>query len=131
MGRKSTLTESEKASILAYRDSGASVNKISAKIGRSRCVVQNFLRDPVNYGKKISKTGNRKTSNRDRRNILRCASDSGSISSKIKAECDVPITPRQVRNILSGTQHLNWQKLAAAPKQKTHHITKRINYATK
>ena len=43
MGRGKQLTDIEKGKILAYHDSGESLRSIERKIGRSRCVITNYL----------------------------------------------------------------------------------------
>jgi len=49
MGRAQQLTDVEKGQIIAYKNSGININQISSKIGRSRCAVANFLKNPGNY----------------------------------------------------------------------------------
>ena len=44
------LTEFEKGRICGLSTSGMSNRKIAAMIGRSATVVDNYLRDPENYG---------------------------------------------------------------------------------
>jgi len=131
MGKGPCLTEAETASILAYRDCGLSMNEIADKIGRSRRVVQNFLKDPENYGCNYSKSGNPKLTERDERHIIREASESGASSSTIQRELDLPVSPRQVRRVLAASEHLNWEKMTKVPKLEDRHISKRIDYATK
>lgn len=54
MGKEKQLTNEEIGKIMAYRDQGLSMEQISIKIGRSKCVICHLLRDPENYGKKTS-----------------------------------------------------------------------------
>ena len=49
MPRGTALTDIEKAKILALKDSGGSRREIARQIGRSRAVIQNFLKDPAYY----------------------------------------------------------------------------------
>ena len=44
MGRGSSLTEEEKIRIQVHAENGLSTNAIAQRIGRSRCVVANFLK---------------------------------------------------------------------------------------
>lgn len=48
MGREKCLTESEKLKIKIYKESGELIKKIAQKIGRSRNVINNFLKNENN-----------------------------------------------------------------------------------
>ena len=130
MGRNKALSEAEKASIITHYDHDMSMNEIARRISRSRCVVQNFMKDPQNYGKKYSRKGNPVITSRNRRRLLVEGSKSGSNSSKLKDELDLPISSRHVRRLLARTKHLRWRKMRSFPSLKQRHITSRINYAT-
>ena len=53
MGRKKVLSNEEIGKIKAYKDCGLKISQISNKIGRTRCVVSNYLSNPSNYGKNM------------------------------------------------------------------------------
>jgi len=64
------LSEGEKGRIKAYNDAGFNVSEISRKIGRTRCVITNFLRNPEEYGVKRSSGRKPKLDDLDRRRII-------------------------------------------------------------
>lgn len=130
MGKNKVLTDCEKATIRAHREHGLSGNQIASRIGRSRCVVQNFLRDPENYGKNFSKQGAPVLTSRDRRRVLARASASGLSAAKLKAELEVPVTVRHVRRLLKQSDNLKWSKMAPSPRLTPRHVSARIEYAT-
>jgi len=70
------LSEGEKGRIKAYNDAGFNVSEISRKIGRTRCVITNFLRNPEEYGVKRSSGRKPKLDDRDKRRIILEASNS-------------------------------------------------------
>ena len=110
MGRGKSLSEGERASIVAHRENGLSMNEIARRIHRSRCVVQNFLKDPTKYGNNSAGGNNKKITSRDKRRLLAETSKSGSSSSDLREKLELPITPRHVRRLLAGLSegHLKW-----------------------
>ncbi|KAI2806848.1 hypothetical protein BLOT_008807 [Blomia tropicalis] len=86
MGRGSSLTEEEKIRIQVHAENGLSTNAIVQRIGRSRCVVANFLKSPKEYGTNYNTKNNTKLTNRDKRQIIRLASTSGQSSSSIRSD---------------------------------------------
>ena len=73
MRREKKLNESEKKQILELKQQRLSVAKIS-KVIRSRRIIQNFLKNVEDYGKKKSTGRPSSLSDRDKRAILRVAS---------------------------------------------------------
>lgn len=76
MPRNKKLTDAEIRQIVALQSKNANQKDIAAALGRSRCLIQNFLKNPVQYGTKKAKGGQRKLSGKDERNIARiCRSE--------------------------------------------------------
>ena len=48
---------------MALKDSGSSGREIASQIGRSRAVIQNFLKDPASYGS-TKRTGRKRSLNK-------------------------------------------------------------------
>lgn len=84
MGREKCLTESEKLKIKIYKESGELIKKIAQKIGRSRNVINNFLKNEINYGKNMKGRTKRVFSAADKRAILRLASNTRINKDKIR-----------------------------------------------
>lgn len=130
MGRKKALSDIEKASILSHQQNGVSMNEIARRLNRSRCAIQNFLKNPETYGKNFNRKGNRKLSVRDRRRLFSRASKSGVSSRELRDDLDLPVSSRHVRRLLRGEKHFAWQKMKRTPKLTERHMKDRINYAT-
>jgi len=50
MGRGKALTPVEKGKIIAYKECNLTYRQIAEKIGKSKNVICNFLKNPANYG---------------------------------------------------------------------------------
>lgn len=131
MGRGKVLSESEKEIIKVLHAQGESGNRISNIIQRSRCVVQNYLKSPENYAKK-KKSGRKKLINKRLRNIIfEKATRENLNASQIKAEMDLPVSTRCIRNIIKENGRAVYKKMAKIPDLKEHHIKARLAWAKK
>ena len=50
MGRRKPLSDYEKGQISAYKNNGLSINELIKKLRKSRCVIQNFVKNSKEYG---------------------------------------------------------------------------------
>lgn len=87
MPRGCSLTDIEKGQILAYKDENLSLRKISKRLGRSLCVVPNFLNDQDNCGKTKRSGRKKKLSERDITHITRLASQPKVYTAKKWSKC--------------------------------------------
>ena len=100
MGRGKHLTNEELAVIKAYKDTGLSNWEIAKKIKRSPKVVNNYFKIGVNYGAYKGSGGKRKIDNRTKQVIVRCAAAQHMIASQIRADLQLPVSVKCVRQIL-------------------------------
>ncbi|KAK6033361.1 hypothetical protein OSTOST_00439, partial [Ostertagia ostertagi] len=86
MPRNNRLSMDEQAEIDVMRDLGWSVRRMSQRIDRSRDCIARYLRNPLAYNTKTLTGRPKKLSERDRRSILRLASNSTKTASEIREE---------------------------------------------
>ncbi|CAK9806315.1 Transposable element Tc3 transposase [Anthophora plagiata] len=68
------LSEEEIGQIRAYKDVGVSNREIARRLHRSPRVINNYINDPENYGKRHRRAVKTATTSRERRQILKEAS---------------------------------------------------------
>ena len=129
MGRGKELTEFEKGQINGLASSGLSNRKIAAIIKRSRNVVNNYLRDQENYGKKKSSGRPKVLSERNRRSILREVRVSGGSVGQVKAATNVPGSWWTVWRVIKGSPNIEYTRGQRKPDWKKHHIDARRQFA--
>jgi len=129
MPRGITLTEFEKGQILAFRDCGKSGNYISKELGRSRCLIQNFLKNPTKYGEKKRTGGPRLLSQREERAIIRYSSNSLLSCKEIKNICNVNVSPSTILRTIKRSPNIVRSKLLKAPCLKTVHNVARLDFS--
>ena len=89
MGRKKALSNEEIGKIKAYEECGLSISQIANKIGRTRCVVCNYMRNPSNYAKNMKGGVYTVLSAADRRAIIRSVSNPQDFAAKIKEKTGI------------------------------------------
>lgn len=129
MPRGEKLSEKEQGQILAYHSSGLSMRAIAECLGRSKCVVNNFLRDPDSYGT-ISSPGRPKILDESgKRRLLREASNGKYYSKELKSMLNLPVSARRIRQLLHDTPHLQFKKRKGAPTLTATHKEARLFWA--
>ena len=126
MGRWKKWNESERKQILELQQQRLSIAKISKLIRRSRKVIQNFLKNVEDYGKKKS-TG-RLLSLSDRA-ILRVASNSQLTTKQIMEKSSVSATVSSIRRVLLFCKDIKGLKLEMKPSLITKHKVERLRFA--
>ena len=122
------LNESEKKQILELKQQRLSVAKIS-KVIRSRRIIQNFLKNVEDYGKKKSTGRPSSLSDRDKRAILRVASCSQLTTKQIMEKCSISASVSSVRRILLSCKNIKRLKLKKKPSLTTKHKVERLRFA--
>ncbi|GAB0096980.1 hypothetical protein DMENIID0001_125670 [Sergentomyia squamirostris] len=114
MPRGTILSESEKGEIIAYRKCDIDIREIARKLGRSACVVHNFLKNPNGYNTNSQHGRKRSLTKRTERQILRLASNSTRSCNTIKKI----IFPDEKKFNLDGPDGLNsyWRDLRKEPR---------------
>ncbi|XP_043584063.1 uncharacterized protein LOC122568430 [Bombus pyrosoma] len=128
MGRGKKLNESEKKQILELKQQRLSVTKIS-KVIRRRRVIHNFLKNVEDYGKKKSTGRPSSLPDRDKRAILRAASNSQLTTKQIMEKCSVSASVSSVRRVLLSCKNIKRLKLKKELSLTTKHKVERLRFA--
>ncbi len=125
------LTDYVKGQIIAYHNSGKKQREIGQLINRSQTVVKNFLLKKENYGIKKPTKGNSKLTSQDKRQILWKARSKKLTSTQIKANLNVSVTSRTIRNVLSKYPNFVFGKMKSKPQLTKEHKKVRLEFARK
>lgn len=128
MGRGKSLSEYEKGQIVAYHNQGLSNRKIAGRVGRSLNVVNLFLNDPVNYGTRKSPGRPSKVSERDKRQIIRKASNSVVSCSTIKKDLELEVSAETVRRVIHKNPNIRRRRLRKGPAIRKENRKKRVEF---
>lgn len=132
MGKGQPLTEAEKAKISTLKDYVELSNRqIAKEIGRSECVVRNFLKNRENYGQSKSTGRPPSISNTQKRQLIRSAANNFKSARQLKIENNVPVGVRRVRQILKASKHLVYTKMKRKPMLSPSNIKGRLEFADK
>lgn len=129
MGRGKALTSDEKGKIIAYKECKLTYREIAEKIGKSKSVVCNFLKNTSGYGKNIKGRTKKKLSGTDERRILREASNSHCSASKIRTNLEINASVDTVRRVIRKAKHLKRLKLKKKPPLNNQRKDSRIVFA--
>ncbi|OQR71286.1 chromobox protein1-like [Tropilaelaps mercedesae] len=106
MARAPSLSEHERARVAALARAGRPMRAIAREIGRSLCVVRNYLRDQAAYGRrKVGGTRKRKLSKSVEGHMTRLASDSAKSCAAIKRELGLSVHRTTVWRTLNRDRH--------------------------
>lgn len=129
MPKGKVLTEKEKGLIEGYRRDKHGIREISRRIRRSHTVVINYLKDPAKYGK-TKRTGRPpKLSVRDRRAIIRTASNSSISLRQLKRRLKLNVARETIRQVLVKCPYITYAKKRKAPRLTASHMKKRLEFA--
>lgn len=129
MGKKKCLTSEEKEAIKILHEEGYSNRAIGKRIGRSHQVVSKFLVERENYGKKFKGRTKFATTSRERRAILREASNSTLTARQIKTNVGTEASLRTVQKIIQQCPYIKRLKIKRKPALKKFHISERLTFA--
>lgn len=129
MGRGKQLTPEERAKIEVLQEEGYSCRGIAEKIGKSKTVVNNFLRNAETYDKNMKGRPAKAIFPRERRSILRYASNAPMSASKIKARAGVNANISTVRRVINNAEHLKLMKLQKKPPLNDARKSQRLEFA--
>lgn len=111
MGRGKKLTDSEMKTIMTLSKENVSISKIAKVIHRSRKVVMNYLKNPEKYGNTKRPGRPAALSAREKRAILRAASNAPMTTRQIAEAAGVQTNVRNVQRVLQRSKHLQRRKL--------------------
>lgn len=110
------LTEKERGRIDGLKESGKSNRQIAMAIGRSRSCVNNYVRAAGAYGKTKRSGRPPKLKKRDKRRIVRAASNNAVSSREIAALLDNKVCARRVRQVLKDSKVIEDAQMSTAPR---------------
>lgn len=128
MGRGKTLSLDEITTINTLKQEGYSNRYIANRINRSSWVVNNYLKDPENYGKNRKGRTKLATTLRERRLILREASNSTLSARDIKNNVQTHASIRTVQRIIAKYKNIRRQKIKRKPNLKPVHKAARLDF---
>ena len=96
----SMLTPMEIDQILAYRSQGFGCKKIAPQIHRSLAVIRNCLTNPDAYGRKKGSGRRKRLSSREKRNILRSASNSDMSLAQIRSGYQLQVSKPTIWRVI-------------------------------
>lgn len=130
MPRGTVLSDEEKGKIVAYEDEGLNYAQISQKIGRSRCVIRSFLKNRDKYGKKYKTGRKHKLSDRDKRIIIKKASNSFVSCAQLAGQCSNKVSKMTVWRFLNSSETIVRSVMKKVQTLRPHHKTARLQFAT-
>ena len=129
MGKGKKLDKEEQIRISALSQANHSISRISAAVKRSRDVVSKFLIDPKGCNRKKPRGNASKLSKQDKRMLMRSASAGATSSSQLKADLNLSVSPRRVRQILFQSGRFSYERRKSTLPLKEIHKEKRIEFA--
>lgn len=129
MPRAPQLSQREQGKIDALHEKGLSNRQIAKKLKRSSTAIDNYVRAPHLYG--IKKRTGRKPilSDREKRHIVKTASNRQVSSSQIVDELCLKVSRWTVNRALNGSGVLKYQKKQSSPALKKAHKEARLDFA--
>ena len=124
-----TLTKQEIGQIVAYTNKGLGFRTIAKRIGRSRCVVRNVLKNPDTYGTAKRSDRVKKLTASEHRNVLRTASNSDKSLAQIKAELALEISRPAIWRAIKSSPFIVRSKKQKAPNLTDLHKRNRLEFA--
>ena len=125
------LSAIEQGKILALRKHGMSMTKIGKAIERPKSTVSRFLNNPSSYQQSNFKGSKKKTSERDRRQILRLATSDNLSCAEIKKNLKLDVSRATVNRVIQDSGCFSYEKRMHTPELKPHHIENRLAFAKK
>ena len=114
MGRGNSLTDHEKGMIDAFEKDGRSQREIAKKINRSRCAVNNYIKNKNKIPKKIPGRPE-KLSSRNKRTIIRDVRKSGKSVSQIQLPGNINVSHWTIWRTLKNCPNVEYLKGQKAP----------------
>jgi len=129
MGRGKILTDFEKGQITAFKSQNISNNKIAKLIGRSRSVVDHYVKDPDKYNIKIP-TGRPSILNSPmKRRLFRELSSNPTSLNQLRSNCDIQASKWTIGRTLRNSKIFKYVKMCGAPNLTEAHKRRREEWA--
>jgi len=128
MPRGTQLSAHERGKIDAFHQDGVSQAGIARRIGRSRAVVQNYLKDPARYGTISRKPRRSKLTLIGKRHLLREASKGTMSANNLRKALSLPVSTRWVQHLLHNSENLVYKKMKSSPMLLERHKKGRVEW---
>ena len=128
MGRGRRLSLVEQGQIDVLHRLRKSANFIAKQLRRSRTVVQAYLRSPMLYGKKKSSGRPSALSPREKRELVRTASNSMKSANDLKEQLGLAASRWTIRRTIHASPHIVRQKMMRAPTLTPAHKQARLDF---
>lgn len=129
MGRGKKLTSEEMIRIKTLKEEHYPLREIARRLGRSHHVIMKYLEEPENYGKRYKGRTKRATTERERRRILREASNSSLTAGQIALKVGTQASVRTVRRIINKCSTIKRLKIKKRPALNRRHYSLRLEFA--
>ncbi|CAI5442827.1 unnamed protein product [Caenorhabditis angaria] len=129
MSRGSHLTKEEQAQIRAFKIAGWSNRMISSKLKRSLNCINQFVNNPDHYERMKNTGAPKKLTERDKRGIVRLASNTMKSCNDIKNELGLNISKTTVWRAIDQSPEIVRAKLVPAPRLTLRHKDNRLTFA--
>ena len=129
MPRGKKLKESEKLRIIELNAENVSQSEIAKQLGRSRAVIQNFLKLRESYGAKKRSGRPKILKDREIRRIRSLAVNKKMSVRSISAELKGQAKKSTVHNVLKRSKNVKYVKMKTKPPLKKSHIEARLEFA--
>lgn len=129
MGRGKLLSAVTRAKIEVLKAEGYSNRQIAIKVNRSPKVVNNFIKNPQEYGTNKSSPRNKKLSPRQERQIVELAKSGKMSSSQIVHKLELPVKKNAVNKVIRKSGQLKYVKRLKQPKLLQRHMEARLAFA--
>lgn len=130
MPRGTKLDATEMKLIEQLHKDGQSISAIARTLKRSRKVIRNYLQKPAQYKRKNPGGRLAAVTDREKRAILRMASNSLTTAREIAEAAGVRTHVRNVQRILHNAEHLRRHKLKRKPPLTQRHKNAHLAFAT-
>ena len=131
MGKGKPLTSYQKGQIDAKLAQKMSHRQIARDLKRSPKNINNYAKNPALYGTAKSPGRPSSLSDREKRKILRHASNSVDSCTKIKADLKLKCSAETVRRVISKSNFLKRRKMRKSPFLTQKHRDQRLDFARK
>lgn len=129
MGRNSKLSDFEKSQIEALHGSGKSRRAIARQLKRSADLISRYVKAPTEYGTAEHTGRPSKLSARDRREIIRKASNSPKSAAEIAKECGLKVSKWTIARAIKKVPYKKCMKMKSAPNLRPHDKAARREFA--
>ena len=116
MVKRKSLTDFEKGKILALKESVWRNREIESNIARSPSLIDNFIKKGENYGKKGKQGRPNSLTDRDKRQLIKFASNKKVSCAKLKSDLNFNVSIETIRKSLHQNKNLIFVKMNKNPK---------------